>query len=98
MVVYEGPCDEDRKVLWNEEMARAFGEQVRALRRAAGLSQEELARRVGITKNQVQLIEAGRQAGRDTGRPSNPRASTLCGLANALDLPASELLRLSEEL
>lgn len=78
-------------------MARAFGEQIRSLRRASGLSQEELAHRVGITKNQVQLIEAGRQSGRDSGRPSNPRASTLFGLASALEIAASELIGRSEK-
>lgn len=93
MVVYERPGIEDRNVVWDEAVARAFGEQVRSLRRSAGLSQEELAHRVGITKNQIQLIEAGRQSGRDTGRPSNPRASTLFGLAYSLGVATWELLQ-----
>lgn len=83
-------------VPWDEETARAFGEQVRSRRRSIGLSQEDLAHRVGITKNQVQLIEAGRQSGRNTGRPSDPRASTVYGLAQALGIPASELIRNAE--
>ncbi|MFZ1382052.1 MAG: helix-turn-helix transcriptional regulator [Scrofimicrobium sp.] len=77
---------------WNEKTALALGEQIRARRRAASLSQEELAYRAGITKNQVQLIEAGRQSGRDTGRPSNPRMSTVAGLADGLGVRVSDLL------
>jgi transcriptional regulator with XRE-family HTH domain len=57
------------------------------------MSQEALAFRVGITKNQVQLIEAGRSSGRSgsTG-PANPRLSTLSGLAEVLGMSVSELL------
>ncbi|WP_366505628.1 helix-turn-helix domain-containing protein [Tessaracoccus sp.] len=48
------------------ETARAFGANVRTHRQARRLSQEGLAYRAGITKNQVQLIEAGRaQRARD---------------------------------
>lgn len=82
---------------WDERTARVFGEEVRSLRRASKLSQEELGRCVGISKNQIQLIEAGRQSGREAGRPSNPRASTLLGIAKALGLPISQLFRLVEE-
>lgn len=58
------------------------------------MSQESLAHQAGITKNQLQLIETGRASGRkgESG-PSNPRMATLAGLANALDLDVSDLLK-----
>ncbi|GAA2829111.1 helix-turn-helix domain-containing protein [Leucobacter komagatae] len=80
-------------MVWNEERARQLGETVRRLRRERRLSQETLAFQSGITKNQVQLIEAGKASGRaDTTSPSNPRLSTLTGLANTLGMDTSELL------
>ena len=77
---------------WDVDTARAFGGRVRDLRRAAELSQEGLAYRAGITKNQVQLIEAGRGSARETGPISNPRMKTVFGLADALGVTASDLL------
>lgn len=82
---------------WDERGAKILGDHVRLLRRSRGISQEDLARKVGVSKNQTQLIAAGRQSGRETGRPSNPRTSTLWGLASALGLPTSQLLALVEE-
>ena len=77
---------------WDTKAARSFGERVRTLRHAAQLSQEGLAYRAGITKNQVQLIEAGRGSTRESGPISNPRMKTLFGLASALEVSPSELL------
>ena len=83
----------DRWVVWNEERAQRLGETVRRLRRERHLSQEALAFQSGITKNQVQLIEAGKASGRaDTTSPSNPRMSTLAGLASTPGVELSELL------
>ncbi|MBP2319494.1 hypothetical protein JOF45_002513 [Nesterenkonia lacusekhoensis] len=46
-----------------------------------------------MTKNQLQLIEAGRGSGRKGAQgPSNPRLSTLAGLASVLQVKVSELL------
>jgi ribosome-binding protein aMBF1 (putative translation factor) len=58
---------------------RAFelGEQVRALREAHGLSQSELARRMGTTQPAIARLEAGRVA---------PRLETLDRVASALDV------------
>ena len=79
---------------WSEAGAKQLGVTLRQLRTKRGLSQEALAFRAGVTKNQVQLIEAGRASGRkDSIGPSNPRLSTLVGLAGVLDVPVSELLR-----
>lgn len=78
---------------WDPRHAREFGAALRRLRIERGLSQETLAFRAGVTKNQVQLIESGRASGRrDSTRPSNPRLSTVAGLAETLDLSIAELL------
>lgn len=78
---------------WSEANAKQFGVALRRLREERGLSQETLAFRAGVTKNQVQLIEAGRSSGRkDATGPSNPRLSTLAGLADVMGLSISALL------
>ena len=73
------------------------------MREAEGLSPEAFAHAAGITKNQVQLLEAGRSSGRSSGRkeasgPSNPRMSTLAGVAAALGKSVPGLLLRAEEL
>lgn len=79
--------------MWSEASARQLGATLRRLREERGLSQERLAYRADITKNQVQLIEAGRSSGRkDAEGPSNPRMATLVGIAEALEVRPSELL------
>lgn len=79
--------------MWDEACAARLGASVRQLRRERGLSQETLAYRAGITKNQLQLIEAGRGSGA-IGRPgpSNPKMSTLAGLASILSVTVAQLL------
>lgn len=78
---------------WSEASAKQFGVALRRLRVERGLSQEALAFRAGVTKNQVQLIESGRSSGRkDSTGPSNPRLSTLAGLAEVLGLKVSDML------
>ncbi len=42
-----------------------------------------------MTRNHYQLLEAGRSA---TGDLANPRLSTICALANVLELPLGDLL------
>lgn len=82
---------------WTKAEAKKFGFTVRALRQERDLSQERLAFTAGLTKNQLQLIEAGRNSGRrDSDGPSNPRVSTLAGLAEVLGLSISELLAKAE--
>ena len=88
-----GPDLEHGRVSWSETSAKQFGAALRLLREERGLSQETLAFRAGITKNQLQLIESGRSSGRkDATGPSNPRLSTLSGLAEVLGMPVSALL------
>jgi HTH-type transcriptional regulator/antitoxin HipB len=62
-----------------DQARRAFqlGEQVRALREAQGISQSELARRMGTTQPAIARLEAGRVA---------PRLETLDRVASALDV------------
>ena len=61
--------------------ARAFGSAVRALRRRAGLSLNELARRAGVDPAYVHRIEST-----TTARPTLPRRGVVLGLARALEL------------
>lgn len=80
-------------MVWDETSAARLGASLRRLRTDRGLSQEALAYQSGITKNQLQLIEAGRASGaRDKSGPSNPRLSTLSGLAGVLEVTVAELL------
>lgn len=70
----------------------SLGTRVRAQRLARGLTQERLAHAAGITKNHVQLLEAGRGSPRDPTTSSNPHMSKLFGLADALEVPPSALI------
>lgn len=92
--MYPGrPYPDHEKVPWDEPSAQRLGATVRRLRGERGLSQESLAHAAGVTKNQIQLLEAGRSSGRkDAVGPSNPRFSTLAGLAEALGMTVSELV------
>jgi transcriptional regulator with XRE-family HTH domain len=62
-----------------------IGDRVRLARRAAGLSQEEVARRAGIGLNAVNRLERGES--------SDPHYSTLQGLARALGVPIELLVK-----
>jgi len=65
-----------------------FGEIVRSHRRRLGLSQEELATRVGLSVRALRKIEGGQTAA--------PRAFTVRLLADAFGLTAAERDRFSE--
>lgn len=79
--------------MWNEQTAEQLGAALRRLRNDSGLSQEALAYQAGITKNQLQLIEAGRSTGRKEGAgPSNPRMATLVGLSGVLGISVAQLM------
>lgn len=62
----------------------AVGESVLKLRKARGLTQEELANKAGVTKLTVLNIE--------TGETQNPSAETLGSLAVALGATIDELM------
>jgi predicted ATPase/DNA-binding XRE family transcriptional regulator len=59
-----------------------FGTQLRRLREAAGLSQEELASRAGITAKAVSMLERGKRR--------RPYPHTVRALADALELSEGE--------
>jgi predicted ATPase len=68
------------------EPAAGFGLVLRGLRLSAGLSQEALAQRAGLSTDAVAALERGRR--------TRPRAFTLGLLADALALSAAERARL----
>jgi transcriptional regulator with XRE-family HTH domain len=60
----------------------SFGARLRQLREAAGLTQEELAGRAGLTRNAVSALERGERR--------RPYPHTVRSLADALELPEAE--------
>ena len=65
-----------------EEGAAPFGARLRALRETAGLTQEELATRAGLTAKGIAALERGRRR--------RPYPQTLRALADALRLDGAE--------
>ena len=63
---------------------------LKAIRTLRGMTQEDLARRAGVSRQVIASIEAGRHR--------DPRLSTLERIANALDLNVEDLLRLMKDL
>lgn len=92
-VSFFGPGRNDWGVTWTNDDAEKLGETLYELRKERGLTQEGLAYTAGLTKNSLQLLEAGRGSGRkDSTSPSNPRMSTLSRLAGVLGISVSQLL------
>lgn len=71
-----------------EEYARALGIELQRRRIAAGLSQEELAHRAGLTRTHYQQIERGFWK---QGQPANPSLKALAYLAQQLELEVGDL-------
>jgi transcriptional regulator with XRE-family HTH domain len=67
--------------------ARTFGQNLKALRQAAGISQEELAHRANIHRTYVSQIERGIKA---------PTVVVVGRLAKGLGCPPSKILRAME--
>ncbi|MFF4390308.1 helix-turn-helix domain-containing protein [Streptomyces sp. NPDC001552] len=63
---------------------RQIGENIRAARRRAHLTQEEVARRAGIERHTLNRIEGGHAAA---------RLDTLILTADAIGLPLAQLVR-----
>jgi len=61
---------------------KKFGERVRRLRQAKGLSQEELAFRAGVHRTYLGSIERGER---------NPALKNIAAIAGALGVTLSEL-------
>ena len=66
----------------SSEQESSFGARLRQLREAAGLTQEELAGRAGLTRNAVSALERGERR--------RPYLHTVRSLADALELPEAE--------
>ena len=64
-----------------------FGAALRRLRKAAGLSQEQLGMEAGVQRNFISLIERGQ---------NQPTINTIARLARALGIKASELVAEAE--
>jgi len=65
----------------NEDVKRQFGETVRELRKAAGLSQEELADLAELDRSYVGCIERGER---------NLSIENVCRLARAIGVSPSD--------
>lgn len=77
------------------DASAVLGQRVRERRESLGFTQEELAHRSGLSRNQVQNLENNRNNTRDaSGRPgpANPRFDTLWSVALVLDIKLSDLL------
>ncbi|HEX5527695.1 MAG TPA: helix-turn-helix transcriptional regulator [Solirubrobacterales bacterium] len=72
-----------------DESLAALGRVVSQVRKEAGLTQEELARRAGLEEADVGRIESGQR---------NPTWGTVRKISYALDLPLPELIRRVEAL
>jgi transcriptional regulator with XRE-family HTH domain len=64
------------------DVQEILGANVRRLRLAAGMSQEELAARVGVEQFYISGLEAGRR---------NPTVKTIWSVAQALDVKVGVL-------
>ena len=69
------------------ELGLLFGVALRRVRRAAGMSQEQLGLNAGVQRNFISLIETGQ---------NQPTIGTVAKLARALGLKASELVAEAE--
>lgn len=67
---------------------RSFGDLLRRYRVAAGLTQEELAERAGLSRRAIGALE--------TGERHSPHRETITLLANALGLNAAERMQLED--
>ena len=70
-------------------MAENLGDRIRRVREHYGMSQAELARRIGISKNSMHLIEAN--------KTPDPAASKVRAVADVLHVSADYLLGLSDD-
>ena len=76
------------------ELAAKLADTLRNLRAASGLSQEEVARRAGISTYTYQKFEKGESK---PGTPMNPRMGTLFSLAEVFDVDVRELFAFLDE-
>lgn len=72
----------------NGSLVVEFAEVLRQTRLRAGMTQEDLADRAGVSVRFVSLLETGRR---------QPSLSALAALGHGLGMPMSELIRLLED-
>jgi transcriptional regulator with XRE-family HTH domain len=71
-------------------MSKTFGQQLAGWRKTAGLTQGEVARRVGVTPTYISHLE--REAGpAGSGEKLRPMIEVVDAIAAALDLPPAEV-------
>lgn len=70
----------------NIEYQQVFGKRVRELRKERGLSQVELAAKVGIDRSYMGFLERGER---------NPSLEVIAKIAEALNVTPDELLKQS---
>jgi transcriptional regulator with XRE-family HTH domain len=68
------------------EMERTFGQVLREIRRSKGVSQRQLAKKVGVDFSYISKIE--------NDRLPPPAADTIVKICDALEIPVEELLAL----
>lgn len=67
----------------HKQILEKFGQKMQKTRQSSGVTQEELAARLGMHRTYIGLIERGER---------NPTIRTLYKIAKALKVQASELL------
>lgn len=67
----------------DKEMTR-IGDNIKRIRRDAGISQQELAERCGVSKAQISRLESGEQ--------TNPQIQTTVAIATALGASLDEIV------
>ena len=71
------------KAITHKQVLEKFGQKMQKVRQSSGVTQEELAARLGMHRTSIGLIERGER---------NPTIRTLYKIAKALKVPASDLL------
>lgn len=74
-----------------KELAEALAQRLRVRRAKVGLTQEQVALRAGISRNQYQLYEAA-LSDRAKDTPANPTLVTLVELSRALNCNVVDLV------
>lgn len=67
-----------------EKILNKFGERLKCLRQAKGLTQEQFALKCGLHKNYIGMIERGER---------NPALINIEIIANGLEISISELMK-----
>src|SRR3954454_13403863 len=66
----------------NESTAPRFGDLLRTLRKRAGMTQEELAERAGLSRDAISALERGRR--------NRPHPPTMAAIIDALGLSEAD--------